>query len=305
MKVKRALVIGGNGFIGSHLVDALLLAGCEVRVLDPAPMRPDVAWHKVGYRRGSLNDEATLDACLEDIDTVFHLASTTVPSTSNENPIADLTGNLLPLLSLLERMIRRNCRRIVYFSSGGTVYGNPKQLPVPESHPLEPLCPYGVVKVAAERYLLMFAAQGRLDPIILRPGNPYGPRQPAGGAQGLVAVVLDRLRRKLPIDVWGDGSVVRDYVYIDDLIRLALVAVEASPPIIINASSGQGHSIDELIGIAMEVCEANQPVVKHAGRPIDVQSLVLDVSTASSQLNWRPLVTLRDGIARTWSTAIV
>jgi dTDP-4-dehydrorhamnose reductase len=188
------LVVGGNGFIGSHLVDALRAAGRAVRVYDAGAPRGDTDWTGVDYRQGAFADEAALGAALDGVDAVFHLVSTTVPSTSNADPRADVQGNLLGSLGLMQAMMARDVRRIVFFSSGGTVYGNPRVLPVPEDHPLEPISSYGVVKVAIERYLLMYGRLGVLDPLILRPGNPYGPRQGAAGIQGVIPAFLRRVR---------------------------------------------------------------------------------------------------------------
>lgn len=177
----RALVIGGSGFIGSHLVDSLLKQGKKVRVFDRAPERFRGAQRGVDFVQGSFDDVAALAEALSDVDQVFHLLSTTVPSTSNLNPVADIEGNLINSVRLLELMRASDVRRIVYLSSGGTVYGIPQTDPVAESHPLRPISSYGIVKVAVENYLHLEQQLHGLHPVVLRVSNPYGPRQGHGG----------------------------------------------------------------------------------------------------------------------------
>jgi len=206
----RILVLGGNGFIGSHLVEALGARGHRLRVFDRCanPYGPPHA--DVDYRFGSFSDSAAVAEALHDVDVVYHLVSTSVPSTSNLDAIADIQTNLLTTVQLLQQMVRLNVRRIVFLSSGGTVYGNPMCDPVPESHPLHPICSYGVVKVAVEHYLGMFQHLHGIQPVVLRPSNPFGPRQGHLGVQGVIPTFLKRLADGERIQIWGDGSVVRN-----------------------------------------------------------------------------------------------
>lgn len=297
----HCLVFGGNGFIGSHLVEALVRAGHRVRVADVGVPRGDVSWSGIDYRTGSIGDEHFVRSCMDGIDAVYHLASTTVPSTSNRDPIADVQGNLVASLILMEAMVAAGLRRIVFFSSGGTVYGNPACVPVAEDHPLCPISSYGVVKVAIERYLLMYQAHGKLSPLILRPGNPYGPRQSTSGIQGVIASFLGRVRDGQSLEVWGDGNVVRDYIYISDLVALAVRGGSGDYCGIINAGSGSGASIREVIASIARVT-GGAPVVDYlGGRGYDVRELVLDISRAKREFDWEPQVALEGGIAATWN----
>jgi UDP-glucose 4-epimerase len=271
-----------------------------VRVFDAGAPRPDMDWSGVDYRRGAFDAVADLAAALDGVDTVFHLVSTTVPSTSNKDPVADIQGNLVASVALMRAMIDRGLRRLVFFSSGGTVYGNPSRLPVPEDHPLEPISSYGVVKAAIERYLLMYGKLGQLDPLILRPGNPYGPRQGAAGIQGVIPAFLRRVRDGERLQIWGDGGVVRDYLYIADLVDLAVAAGLSDKNGVFNAGSGVGHS---LLDIVAEIARATgrQPAIDfHPARNFDVDALVLDVTRARSELGWQPRVGLAEGMDRTW-----
>lgn len=294
------LILGGNGFIGSHLVEALRRAGHTLRVIDTGPARGDLDWTDVDYRVGSMGDPEFIRTCLEDVNLVYHLASTTVPATSNLDPIADVNGNLVATLVLLGAMMERGIRRIVFFSSGGTVYGNPTTLPVSEDHALSPISSYGVVKVAIERYLLMYRSVGSITPVILRPGNPYGPRQSSRGIQGVIASFLRRVKDGQALEVWGDGSIVRDYIYISDLVDLAIAASERGFSGVLNAGGGRGASILDILAVVRRATAREVTVDHLPGRVYDVRELVLDISLARKALNWTPTISLDQGIERTW-----
>lgn len=297
----RVLIVGGNGFLGVSLIERLRLQAAAIRVLDARAPRADFDWHGIEYVVGSLQDGTVLDEALAGIDTVFHLASTTVPGTSNADPVADVSSNLVGALQLTLAMQRRGIRRLVFFSSGGTVYGEPEALPVPEAHALKPISSYGVVKVAIENYLHMYHQLGQLDPLIIRPSNPYGARQAAGGLQGAVAAFLARARTGEAVSIWGDGSVVRDYVYIDDLVELVVRAAPSDYCGALNAGSGEGCSLNRLCEVIREVTGASLPVEYLPGRAYDVKEIVLDISRATTLFDWRPATPLVDGISATWS----
>ncbi len=297
----RALLIGGNGFIGSHLVEGLRAAGHVVAVLDPRAARDDIDWRDVHYRCAPYRDREALAAMLDDCDTVWHLASTTVPSTANADPAYDVATNLLDALALITAMRQRGLRRLVFFSSGGTVYGNPDALPVSETHPLRPISSYGIVKVAIEQYLRMYQQLGALDPLILRPSNPYGPRQSAAGTQGFIAAAIARMHEGAPLKIWGDGSIVRDYLYIDDLVELSIRATVSGACGAFNAGSGRGHSLNA-VSAEIERAAGRAMRVEHLPeREFDVREIVLDIAAASVRFNWRPAISMEEGIARTWN----
>lgn len=296
----KVLVIGGNGFIGSNLVRALRARGDQVTVLDRFAARQDMDWTDVDYQVGDFHEPATLQDVLPGVDQVYHLASCTVPSTADADPIADIQGNLVGTQILLQHMRKHGIRRLCYFSSGGTVYGNPDMVPVPETHPLRPISSYGIVKVAIEQYLGMYARQGWLDPVILRPSNPYGPGQATGGIQGAVAVFLGKALAGEGVQIWGDGETVRDYIYIDDLIELTVRAVSSSYSGVLNAASGVGGSLNTLCGIIRTVTGAALPASYLPARSFDVSSIVLDVERAREVLGWQARLTLEEGIHQTW-----
>lgn len=296
----QVLILGGNGFIGSHLVDALLLSGHKVRIFDRRPEIYRLPLSGVDYRLGDWTDVSTLAEALEGVDVVYHLISTTVPATSNLDPISDIQSNLVNTVRLLQLMVQKGISRIVYLSSGGTVYGIPNLVPIPEVHPLRPICSYGIVKVAIENYLFMFQSLYGLQPIVLRASNPYGERQGHGGVQGIIGTILQKIKSGSPIEIWGDGSVVRDFLHVSDLINLCLKAGESGVCGIFNAGSGVGHSIQEVIQIAEKATSSKANAVFKEARAYDVPSVVLEITKAQKELGWEPVIVLLDGVTRTW-----
>ncbi len=301
---RPVLVLGGHGFIGSNVVRALLRAGHAVRVLDlrrtpalapgPGPLEVE---------EGDFTNAAVVDHALDGAKAVIHLASVTLPQTGTDDPVYDVGENLVGTLRLLDACTRRGVRRIVFSSSGGTVYGRLRQIPVPEDHPQDPINSYGIVKLGIEKYLQLYAHLGRLDPIVLRLANPFGPGQFTRGAQGAVAVALGALAREEPFHLWGDGSVVRDFLYADDLTRAFLAALGApqGAPVVFNVGSGRGTSLAELLDACQRIAARTLRIVRHPGRPIDVPTNVLDCSRASAVLGWRAETSLDEGLARTWA----
>ncbi|EEW24561.1 NAD-dependent epimerase/dehydratase family protein [Rhodobacter ferrooxidans] len=295
------LVIGGSGFIGSHLVDELLAAGHRVRVFDRSPERFRAASAGVDLVQGDLGDTALLAEALSDVGQVFHLVSTTVPATSNLDPAADIRGNLINTVRLLELMRAAKVRRMVYLSSGGTVYGIPQTDPVAETHRLQPISSYGIVKVAVENYLMMEAYLHGLEPVILRASNPYGPRQGHGGVQGVIGTFLWKIAQGDPIQIWGDGSVVRDFIHVRDLAQLCVLAAETGIVGTFNAGSGAGHSIAEVVDTIAAVTGRKIVPLRKEGRGFDVPRVVLDISAIRATTGWAPTIPLQDGIAETWA----
>jgi len=296
----KVLVLGGNGFIGSHVVDNLLSAGHFVRVFDRSDNRMTNNQGNVEYFIGNLDDTLLLAEALTDIDVVFHGISTTVPSTSNIDPINDVETNLIATLRLLQLMREMSIPRIVFLSSGGTVYGDVDADFISEGHTLNPVCSYGVVKVCIENYLTMFTKLHGLRPIVLRPSNPYGERQGHVGVQGVIGTFLSKIQKHEPLEVWGDGSVVRDFIYVGDLSQICLKAIESDVVGTFNVGGGCGYSIKEVIETIVDVTGVDANVVFMPARAFDLNRVVLDISFASKIFNWRPQTSLPQGIKKTW-----
>jgi UDP-glucose 4-epimerase len=296
----RALVIGGSGFIGSHLVDTLISEGQKVRVFDRAENPFRATPKGVEFRQGNFTDTALIAEALADVDVVYHLLSTTVPSTSNLDPVADISGNLIGTVRLLELMRNVGVRRMVYLSSGGTVYGIPQSELISESHLERPISSYGIVKSAIEKYLLMEQHLHGMKPVILRASNPYGPRQGHGGIQGVIGTFLWRTAHEEPIQVWGDGTVVRDFIHVRDLAKLCAICGSGDLTGIFNAGSGEGTSISEILAIVAEVLNREIEVTYTPGRGFDVPRVVLDMSAITERTGWQAETQLKDGILETW-----
>ena len=300
----RALVLGGTGFVGSSLVDGLLAAGHKVRVLARNAEQFRSPLPGVDYRLANFSDIPTLVEAVEDVDVVFHLISTTVPSTSNRAPLYDIESNLIGTVRLLEILRERPGCRLIYLSSGGTVYGVPQQVPMTEEHPLQPICSYGVVKVAVENYLHMFHELHGLDYLVVRPSNPYGPRQGHFGVQGIIGTFLHKVLRGESCQVWGDGSLVRDFIYVDDLAGLCVAAAESDRVGVYNAGSGQGYSIKEILAAIESAVGRPLDIDWQQGRSFDVPRVVLDISKTMDHFSWQPATDLASGIALTWAQLV-
>lgn len=301
--MKSALVLGGNGFIGYHLVRALMESGWRVTVYDRAIKSRFSNWNtRPNYVQGEMGNRELVREHLAQADAVFHLAYTTIPKTSNDEPAYDIQSNVIATVNLLAECVRTDIRRVIFLSSGGTVYGIPKQLPIPENHPTEPICSYGITKLMIERYLYLFRRLYGLSFSIVRPSNPFGEQQNILGEQGAIGVFLGRIARGRPIEIWGDGSVTRDYFYVGDLARACVMAAQTdAPDILINIGSGEGLSLNGLLDVIRETIGVEFCIEYQVGRPFDVPELVLDITRARRLLTWEPTVSLPSGIKRTWN----
>lgn len=297
----KAVVLGGNGFIGSHVVDALLVDQWQVTVFDRSPDRYRPALNGVEYVMGDLGNRRLLESVLPRADVVFHMISTTIPESSNESPLFDVKTNLMDSIQLLEACVAARVGKLVFLSSGGTAYGIPQSLPVSEDHPTIPISSYGIVKLAIEKYIHMFHHLHGLPYVILRPANPYGQRQNPLGKQGALTVFLGCIARGLPITIWGDGEVVRDYFHVSDLAKACvLAATSTARSLILNVGSGEGVSLNQMLEIIETVIQKPIRVIRLPDRPFDVPRMVLDVQRIHAELNWCANVSLQQGILDTW-----
>lgn len=298
----KSLVVGGCGFIGRALVAHLVSEGHEVCVYDRQPW----SGHRFPegqpeFVLGDLSTPTELYEALAGVDMVFHLAWASYPGSSNEDMISDVTLNVVGSLLLLEACHCAGVGRTIFLSSGGTVYGIPEQNPIPEDHPTRPIGSYGVAKLMVEKYLALYNHSYGLDYVILRPGNAYGEGQYPDRGQGAVATFLGRAARGVPFDVWGDGSVVRDYVYVRDLADACLVAATGSlRHRVYNVGSGIGTSISELIDMIGELAGERPKVQYSPARRLDVPEVILDVRRIRSDLGWTAQTPLKKGLVHTW-----
>lgn len=297
------LVLGGAGFIGSHLAEALARQGRRVRIfdrphVDRLTLFPSASGFEI-FTGDFLNPQALAPA-LEGAELVFHLVSTTLPKNSNDHPMYDVESNVLGSLRLIELCRSHGVRKLVFVSSGGTVYGVPRTTPIAEDHATDPISSYGIHKLMVEKYLALAHRLHGLDYRVVRPGNLYGPRQRLDTAQGAVAVFLDSALRGEPIQIWGDGSVVRDYVYVADAVDAMLKAAAfEGEPRVFNIGSGKGISLNELVAEIGNLLGRPVKVEHSAARPVDVPVNVLDSSLAARHLGWRASTPLSEGLRRT------
>jgi UDP-glucose 4-epimerase len=299
----KCVVFGGGGFIGSAVVDRLLRDGHALRIFEQLRVerfREFASDEPVEWMTGDFMNAHDVSDAIDGMDVVLHLVSSTLPKSSNDDPVYDVQSNLVATLRMLEIMVARSMRKIIFISSGGTVYGNPIYLPIDEMHPTNPQVSYGITKLAIEKYLLMFERIHGIKANILRVANPFGERQRPETAQGAVGVFLHRALRQQTIEIWGDGSVTRDYIYIDDVAEAFARAVQYSgPKSVFNIGSGVGTRLNELIEIIEEILGKSVARRYLPARPFDVPVSVLSNALAREELNWAPQVQLRDGIART------
>ncbi len=297
----NVLVLGGNGFIGSHLVDRLYEGGHKVSVLDKKQEIFRRPLPYVEYFVGDLGNRKVCDQALNNCDMVFHLVSTTVPKTSNDDPVFDVLSNVVETLHLLKQCVERRIKRVVFVSTGGAIYGSPLTLPVSEDSPTNPESSYGITKLAIEKYLALFCRLHGLDYVIVRPSNPYGPRQNPDSNQGVVAVFLGKIARNQHIEVWGDGNTIKDYIYIDDLVEgIFRAGFTSGKSRVFNLGSGIGKSVNDILRIIAEVVDHPFEVSHSPTRIYDVSRIYLDITLAEQQLDWKPVTTLDSGIAQTW-----
>lgn len=297
----NTLVIGGNGFIGSHLIDHLLIEGHNVRVFDISPERYRKPLLNVDYRISTLDNIPDLYEALLGIDIIFYLASSSVPSTSNIDTVSDISKNLIPTLNVLNLSAKLGIKRIVYFSSGGAVYGNPLTTPINEDHPLKPISSYGIVKATVEMYLFLYQRMFGLKPLIIRPSNPYGPRQGHFIAQGVISTFLRKVKMNEGITIFGNGNSSKDYIYIKDLIELSCELSFSDEVGVFNLGSGIGTTLNQIIN-QIKKTTGSELEINYVDKQIyDVDHFVLDISKTTKQVKKRSLISLEEGIEEVWN----
>ncbi len=296
------LVTGGNGFIGSHLVDRLARQAAVV-VFDRRERRYDPAPPGVRVVSGNLSDRDLVRNALTDfgIETVYHLAWSSIHESATRHPLADIESNLAPTVALLDACRETGVRRVIYVSSGGTVYGLPRADAIAEDHPTHPINAYGVTKLAVEKYLGAYAHLYGLEYVVFRPSVPYGPRQNPLGRQGAVAVFLYRALRDEPIVIFGDGQASRDFFFVTDMIEpLAQAALgERGVNRVFNLGGGRGYSLNELVAAIGDALGRSPAVRYEPARRIDAPRVCLDCRAALDAFGWRPTTALAEGIRQT------
>ena len=298
----RAVVTGGAGFIGSHLVDALLARGDDVWVLDNLSTgRRERVAEGARLVEGDIRDAEAVGAAFAEArpDACFHLAAQADVRRSVEDPAYDADVNVLGTIRVLEAA-RRHGVQVVFSSTGGAIYGE-CDAPAPETAERRPISPYGTSKLAGEEYLAMERRLYGASHVALRYGNVYGPRQDPHGEAGVVAIFLGRLAAGEPFTIFGDGTQTRDYVYVGDVVRATLAAV-GHPGGVLNVGTGRETSVLELADACRAASGVDREPVFADARLGELQRSVLSTALAERELGFRSAVELADGIARTWNS---
>jgi UDP-glucose 4-epimerase len=295
--------LGGGGFLGSHLSEALLAQGYAVRIFDRPNLRRFKSFQSdsgLEWFEGDFINREHVAQAVCGCDIIYHLVSTTLPRSSNENTAYDVETNVVGTLHLLEIARKNNIRKVIFISSGGTVYGIPQEVPISESHPTEPICSYGIGKLAIEKYLNLYHLLHGMNYCVLRLANPFGERQRIAAEQGAVTVFLDKALRNEEITIWGDGSVVRDYFYVGDAVSAMTKALAYEGfGGVFNIGSGAGRSLNQILDAIEALLGTSIRRTYLPARAFDVPASVLDISRAAELLDWRPETTFSEGLSRT------
>lgn len=305
----NVIVFGADGFLGRHLVQKLakqdgvfIKAFGRFSSFERGDDHPLANTSNIEIFPGDFFNRDDLSASLEDIDYVFHLISSTSPALSTHDPFIDIDTNIRGSVQLLELCKEKNIKKVIFFSSGGSVYGQVDSESIEESTPLRPISPYGIGKATIENYLRYFNFMYNLDYVVYRIANPYGPGQRIHGRQGVVPIFMRKYIDNESIDIFGDGKMVRDYIFIDDLITMIVGSFDKTMKHTeYNLGSGSGNSINDIIA-AIEKCTTKRPVKHHLPAPATyVERNVLSIERFTSEFNISPTTSLNEGIKKTWA----
>jgi UDP-glucose 4-epimerase len=305
----HCVVIGGIGFIGQYLIRHLTSSARMVTVVGRRAQPPSTFPPCIEYVQGGDGHPKHVQLLLEQADEIVDLSYSTVPKSSFDDPISDLDQNVSPVVTLLQAAARNSrLRKMVIVSSGGTVYGQALHTPITENHPTNPISPYGITKLAIEKYGLMYHYLHGLPIVIARPSNAYGEGQLPFRGQGLVSTVIASIQSGQSLNLYGGRGIVRDYIHVND-VATAITALldHGIPGNCYNVGTGLGtSSIDIVQNIAaLAMHEGFQPEWNDLpARPFDVRINILDYSLLSSTTGWQPAVKLSDGLSQTWRTRI-
>jgi len=297
----KILVTGGAGFIGSHVVDAYVAAGHEVLVVDDLStghrenLNPKARFHQL-----DITDGKVAELIRDERPAVLNLHAAQMDvRRSVADPLFDARVNILGTVNLLEAARKANVRRVLFVSSGGAVYGEQETFPAAEAHPTNPVSPYGVSKRAGELYAFFYQAEYQLPFVALRYANVYGPRQDPHGEAGVVAIFSGKMLRGEPVTVNGDGKQTRDYVYVGDVARANLLALDSTATGPFNVGTGIETDVNTLARLLTDAAGSRSEIRHGPAKQGEQRRSVIDCARAARVLGWRPEVSLADGLGRT------
>ncbi|MDA0734522.1 MAG: GDP-mannose 4,6-dehydratase [Chloroflexi bacterium] len=300
-EAKTALVTGGAGFIGSHLVDRLLTEGHKVAVIDNLStgklknLNSAATFYHVDITHSSVQDIFQR----EQPDVVFHLAAQISVSESTKDPVHDGEINVIGTLRLLEAVRHSGIEKFIYSSTGGALYGDPTENPCAEQTPIVPLSPYGLSKYIAEQYVELYHRLYHLNYTILRYGNVYGPRQDPHGEAGVVAIFSQAMLEGKQPHIFGEGDQERDFVYVGDVVEANIRAMTKGDGSAYNIGTGQGTNVNRIFEALRDIIKYKWDAEHRAGRPGEVYKISLECQKAYNELGWSPQVGLEEGLEQT------
>src|SRR5262245_11597887 len=298
----RILVTGGAGFIGSNVADRYLADGHEVAILDnlSTGLRTNLP-ARARFFEADVRDATALQRAFDDFrpEILNHHAAQIDVRKSVDSPVFDAEVNVLGSLNLLQAAVAAGTRKVIYASTGGALYGEGKELPATEEHPINPESPYGSSKHALEHYLYLYRLNRGLDYTILRYPNVFGPRQNPHGEAGVNAIFIGLLCEGKRPTIFGDGTAVRDYLYVDDVVEANALALDKGSGEIVNLGWGIGVSVNDVFQSLAQILQFREQPIYAAARPGEVQRIYLDATRARHVLGWSPHVEFEEGLRRT------
>jgi UDP-glucose 4-epimerase len=295
--------LGANGFIGSHLVDALVEQGDTVRAFGRQEEQPAYSESKqVEPLIGDFLNSTDLKTALVGIDVVYHLISTTTPAASDDNPTVDIDTNVRMGVELFKLCVEAGVKRVFFASTGGAIYGENPHPPYSETDATNPVSPYAISKLTLENYLRYFRRKHDLRSVALRISNPYGERQPLHRKQGVIPIFLENIAQDKPLTVLGNGSMVRDYVYVKDVAHMIVKLSHGNPKHeVYNIGSGVGMTVNEIVAMAEQVSGKTANIIHQPAPPTFTHTAVLNTSRFVDEFGALPLTNLEDGMRTTYA----
>lgn len=301
------VVLGGGGFIGTNLCRTLAARGARVRAFGRSRSFPE-ALDGVEWASGSFSDRDAVAGAVAGCGVVFHLIGGNTPASANLDPAADLAMSGINTIHLLDACRAEGVRRIVFVSSGGTVYGPQTELPIPESAPTDPISAYGISKLVTEKYLGLYRHLHGLEHCTLRVANPFGPYQTAARQQGVIAAMVRKALAGEVLEIWGTGEVVRDFIHVSDVVEALIAAAGyAGPHTVFNVGCGVGRSINRILADIETVLDRGPiPRIHKPVRQVDVAANVLDIRRIRDEMGWTPRVAWMDALRETvdWASRL-
>ena len=299
----KVLVLGANGFLGSHLIDSLITRGYGVRAFDRFTDEQSnfISNQSIEKVSGDFLNRADLSRALDGVDFVFHFISTTTPATAENDPLIDVETNIRMSIELFQECVEKGIKKVVFASTGGAIYGDlDGRNTLAEDDIALPVSPYAIGKLTIEHYLRYFEKKFGLQSVTYRISNPYGERQSMVAKQGVIPIFLHHIYKNEPITILGDGSMVRDYLYVKDVAELISQSFEEATKPLYNLGSGVAVSVNELVE-SIKALTGKDVQVEYQSKPSTfVQKVVLNTDRFKSEFGLEPTIGLDEGLRKTW-----